>query len=193
MSSSQQPPIHLTILRKGDTNIVDLAEVGSLIPRSETQVEGSLLRALATEVMNLATPDNGRLSHNPEGLPILHDPHTLTRELKHIGELIFSHLLTEPARQRLRASEPCDLYLRLDEQLIHVPWELAYDGHDFLATKLRVGRQIITDYAVPAATVQRTLTQPFKVLLIADPTETLPQAETEAQHLHRLLEGIDGI
>ena len=199
MSSAQQPPIYLTILRRGDTNIVDLAEVGSIIPRSETLVESSLLQELADEVMNLATPGNGRLSqepttlHNPDTPDAPHTPDTLLQDLKRIGELIFSHLLTEPARNRLRTSEPCDLYLRLDEQLIHVPWELCYDGHDFLATKFRVGRQIITDYAVPGTTATRTLTQPFKVLLIADPTETLPQAEIEAQQLRSLLEGVEGI
>jgi len=41
-------------------------------------------------------------------------------------------------------SNPGDLYLRLDEHLIHIPWELCYDGEDFLATKFRVGRQVIT-------------------------------------------------
>jgi hypothetical protein len=38
MQSRVQPPIYLTILRQGDTNIVDLAEVGSLTPRSGTSV-----------------------------------------------------------------------------------------------------------------------------------------------------------
>jgi len=46
---------------------------------------------------------------------------------------------------------------------------------------------------IPGTTATRTLTQPFKVLLIADPTETLPQAEIEVQQLRRLLEGVEGI
>ena len=55
-----QSPIHLTILRRGDTNIVDLAEVDSLIARSETQVEGAFLQEVATEVACIATPGRGR-------------------------------------------------------------------------------------------------------------------------------------
>ena len=42
---SQPPPsaIHLTLLRHGDTITVDLAETGTLIPRSETQVDDAFL------------------------------------------------------------------------------------------------------------------------------------------------------
>ena len=71
--------------------------------------------------------------------------------------------------------------------------ELAYDGQDFLAAKFRIGRQIITDYAVPNSDTQRLLTKPLKVLLVVDPTATLPQAEIEAHQLQLLLQGIDGI
>ncbi len=161
--------------------------------RSETLVENSLLQEPADEAMKLVAPGNGKLSQEPTALYNPDTPGTLLPDLKRIGELIFSDLLTEPARNRLRTGEPCDLYLRLVEQLIHFPWELCYDGHDFLATKFRVGRQIITDYAVPVTTATGTLTQPFKVLLIADPTETLPQAKIGAQQLLSLLKGVEGI
>jgi hypothetical protein len=45
-----QPSLSLTILRKGDTNIIDLAEMGSLIPRSETRVDDVFLHDLVAEV-----------------------------------------------------------------------------------------------------------------------------------------------
>jgi hypothetical protein len=124
-----RPPIYLTILRKGDTNIIDLAEVGVLIPRSETRVDDAFLHQLVAEVTRVATPGYGR----GEG-------HVAVQELQRVGELLFSQLLTEPARQRLRTAEPCDLYLRLDEQLVHLPWELCYDGEQFLVNKFRLGR-----------------------------------------------------
>jgi hypothetical protein len=90
MQAIGQSPIYLTILRRDGTNIVDLAEVGSLIPRSETRVDGSFLQELTTEVMRLATPGYGG------------QPRTVVQDLQRIGGLIFSHLLTEPARKRLR-------------------------------------------------------------------------------------------
>ena len=52
-------PIQLTILRQGDLNIVDLAELGSLIPRSETHVDDDFLREIAGETAHLAATARG--------------------------------------------------------------------------------------------------------------------------------------
>jgi hypothetical protein len=46
MPATGPAPIYLTILRKGDLNIVDLAEVGSLIARSETQAGQTRFKGL---------------------------------------------------------------------------------------------------------------------------------------------------
>ena len=194
MSATEQPPIQLTILRQGDVNIVDLAEVGSLIPRSETQVSSTFLHELAAEVTRLTAPGYGR-KEGPGWSEHLsrQDPDTVVEDLQQIGALVFSHLLTEPARKRLRTAEPCDINLRLDEQLIHIPWELCYDGSDFLITKFRVGRQIITSYPIPGAVTGREVHRPIKVLLIADPTESLSQASDEAERLCTQLDTISGI
>src|SRR3989442_1047784 len=188
MPTTSQPPIYLTILRKGDLNLIDLAEVGALIPRSETQVDAAFLQELTTEVMRLAPPGHGRRRDQAgqENLSV-REPSAVVHDLQRIGGLIFSPLLTEPARQRLRTAEPCDLYLRLDDQLIQVPWELGYDGQDVLATKFRVGRQVITGYPIPAPRAAREVPGPLKVLLIADPTESLPEASNQAQQLCTLL------
>jgi hypothetical protein len=177
-----QAPIYLTILRKGDINIVDLAEVGSLIPRSEARVEDTFLQELVAEVTSLATPGYGRGESG-----------AVVQALQRMGGVLFSQLLTEPARQRLRAAESCDLYLRLDEQLVQVPWELCYDGEQFLATKFRMGRQVITSYPIPPTMTARKEHGPLRVLLIADPTETLPQAGEEAERLCELLGSMSGV
>jgi hypothetical protein len=186
-----QTPIHLTILRKGDTHIVDLAEVGSLIPRSETQVDGSFLLDLTDEVMRLATPGyDSRDAGESATHPSLLLPSGVVQDLQRVGSLIFSHLLTEPARQRIRTADSSDLYLRLDEHLIHIPWELCYDGEQFLATKFRVGRQVITGAPIPEIAADREVRDHLKVLLVVDPTESLPEAEHEAALLCALLDGV---
>lgn len=182
-------PIYLTILRQGEINLIDLAEVGAVIPRSETHVDDDFLRELTAEIMHLATPAYGRGAVSPGSQDFSErERGAVVQDLQRIGGLIFSHLLTEPARQRLRAASPCDLYLRLDEHLLQLPWELGYDGEQFLATKFRMGRQVITGSPiVRTGTVPRETGQ-LKVLLIADPTESLPQAATEAEHLCSLLD-----
>jgi CHAT domain-containing protein/TolB-like protein/ketosteroid isomerase-like protein len=187
------PPIYLTVLRKGDTIIVDLVETGSLIPRSETQVNEAFLQDLAAEVAHLMTPGySQRNNRTSQGEELRWQTNTAVRDLQRIGGLIFSHLLTEPARKKLRAAEPCELYLRLDEQIIHVPWELCYDGNDFLATKFRVGRQVITGHPIPDSPALREASGLLRVLLIADPTESLPEAGEEADRLCELLDQVPG-
>src|SRR5215831_9270 len=111
MSARVQPSIHLTILRKGDTNIVDLDEVDSLIPRSETQVDGAFLQELAAEVVRLTAPGYNRGHSFDFRGSLSQGPGAAVQDLQRIGSLIYSHLLTEPARRKLRTADPCDLYL----------------------------------------------------------------------------------
>src|SRR5688572_25304540 len=106
MSARVSSPIHLTILRRGDTNIIDLDEVDALIPRSETQVDSTFLQELAAEVMHLATPGRSRKADAATFDTRVDKPGTAVKDLERIGNLIFSHLLTEPARKRLRATDP---------------------------------------------------------------------------------------
>jgi CHAT domain-containing protein len=187
-------PLHLTILRQGETNIIDLVDVSPLIPRSETHVATSFLHELTTEVARIVAPGYGRRdSVQPSSGPPIWQTNATIRDLQRIGSLIFSHLLTEPARERLRTVEPCDLYLRLDEQLIHVPWELCHDGQDFLATKFRVGRQVITGAPLPKLAFRREVRSPLRVLLIVDPTESLAEANQEADRLCTLLDAIPAV
>ena len=60
MASAPPSPISLTILRRDDMLLVDVAEVGALIPRSETRVADSFLQELAQEMQLLATFGQGQ-------------------------------------------------------------------------------------------------------------------------------------
>src|SRR5262245_21916018 len=139
MVATSPPPLSLTILRQGERLFVDLAEVGTLIPRGETRVEDAFLREVAEELRLLTTPGfgqgNAREGRAVSSASIVPAPGAGRRSLERLGGLLFSHLFPEPARVRLRMAAPGDLYLRLDEQLLALSWELAYDGQDFLATK----------------------------------------------------------
>src|SRR5262245_44493761 len=150
MASATASPISLTILRRDDMLLVDVAEVGALIPRSETRVADTFLQELAQEMQLLATLGQGQgRSASGQNIFAASVLSKVRQDLQRLGSVIFSHLLTEPSRTRLRTAAPCALYLRLDEQLLAVPWELAYDGTDFLATKFCVGRQVITSQPLP--------------------------------------------
>ncbi len=186
-------PIHLTILRRGDTHIVDLAEVQAIIPRSETRVDGVFLNEISEEIKritNLVGPEFRRASVSEQ--QATRNPRVV-RELKNLGSLIFSHLLPQAARDRLRTSESANLYLRLDDQVVHIPWELAYDGQHFLGMKFRVGRQIITHHKVAQSARERAASEVLKVLIVSDPSETLKNVTQECEQLCGILDEIPNL
>ena len=87
----EKTPIHLTVLRKGDSLIIDLDEVGSLIPRSETQVESPFLQELTAAVMRLASPGYGRSASSASSRNFTSlQPGTVIHDLQRVGGLIFS-------------------------------------------------------------------------------------------------------
>jgi class 3 adenylate cyclase/TolB-like protein len=192
VSVTERPLLQLTIRRQSTTNIVDLNFGEPLIHQSEAQADDVLLQGLDAQFRHLAT--SSRLSGNDRrGDTTVRESDTVIDDLRGIGQLIFSQLLPETTRQRLLAAEPSNLSLRLDEQLIHLPWELCYDGKDFLATKFCVGRQVITSTPTLKKRTPRTETGPLRVLLVADPTESLPQAVSEAESLCKLLDAVSGV
>lgn len=86
---AQPPSISLTILRQGDVNLIDLAEAGTPIPRSEIRVDDAFLREVSAEVGSVVLPGYGRDDHE-----------AVVRDLQRLGELMFSHLLPVAAQRR---------------------------------------------------------------------------------------------
>lgn len=98
--------------------------------------------------------------------------------LKKAGQLLWDNLLTKPAKDRLKSTLIPDLILYIDEELIHIPWELLYDGQDFLCLKFNLGRLIITrEQATPPQ--YRSSPATLKMLILANPTGDLKSAYQE--------------
>ena len=185
-----QAPLFLTILRQGDTITVDLTEVAPVVPRGQIQIEESLLSEIGAELSRLTTLANQHRALSPPTSAEVPggqlDDAALA--LQRLGALIAAHLFPALTRQGLRDAAPTDLFLRLDDQLVHLPWELAFDGQDFLLSKFRIGRQVMT---LQRPTVRSTRdvrdAAVVKMLLVVDPTERIPSAAEEAEELRHLL------
>ena len=188
-------PLYLTVLRQEHTIAVDLTEVAPVVPRGWLQIEESLLTEIGEELARITALANKRATLSASGVVEKLAPVAgAHRDVQRLGELIFAHLLPTSVQQRLASLPSADLFLRLDDQLVHMPWELAFDGRDFLCTKFRVGRQVIShqrprsDYV---ALPQRA--DPLKMLIITDPTETLPAVAEECEQLCSLLAACDNL
>ena len=70
------------------------------------------------------------------------------------------------------------MILNLDDQLVHVPWELFYDGRQFLCQRFSMGRLVRTRQAVGERRT-RVLARPLKMLVLADPEGDLKGAYDE--------------
>jgi tetratricopeptide (TPR) repeat protein len=183
-------PLYLTVLHQGDTIVADLAAVDPLVPRGQIQVADGLLLEINAELARITALANKQVAlHAAGGLDTDANGHPY-QAVQRLGRLIFSHLFPAAVRQRLAAASPTELFLRLDDQLVHIPWELAFDGQEFLLNKFRIGRQVITQHQRPVTSHPRELTPPgpLKMLIISDPTESLPAAAEEAEQLCDLLD-----
>ncbi|MCX5697990.1 MAG: tetratricopeptide repeat protein [Candidatus Omnitrophica bacterium] len=105
------------------------------------------------------------------------EPHHL-EQLKKCGQFLWDHLLARKVKERLISAESLGLVLLLDEELIGIPWELIYDGRDFLCLKFNIGRLLRTRQE-PAPPRYRSAQPVLRMLILANPTADLPSAYQE--------------
>jgi len=108
-------------------------------------------------------------------------------ELKKTGGLLWSHLFTRQVKERLRASSIRNLILSLDDELLGFPWELAFDGDDFICLKFNLGRLVRTK-AHEASPVYRSFNSSPRMLILANPTNDLKSAYLEGLHIKNRFE-----
>lgn len=109
--------------------------------------------------------------------------------LKLAGEELARQLIPKDLQARLRDTMG-SLALTIDEELAPVPWELLYDGEQFLCRRFDLGRRLITDWR-PNATVWRPaeLQQPLRMLVIC--SDTRGDLERLEQECTSLLSNMD--
>jgi CHAT domain-containing protein len=184
-------PLSLTVQRgEGNTITMDFGDVSTVVPRNQHPVEEDLLTAISAELARVTVLAGKRyVLRTAEASVLLDPPDAVDTTFRHLGDLIFSHLFPISVRQRLASAEPTDLFLRLYDKLVHIPWELAFDGQHFLCSKFRIGRQVIADpRLISSSTAPLRDSARLKMLIIADPTESLPAAAEEADQLCDLLD-----
>jgi CHAT domain-containing protein len=107
------------------------------------------------------------------------DRHLLI-ELQKSCQLLFNELLSQEIKIRLQNTTIKNLELIIDEQLVHIPWELLFDGQRFLCEQFSMGRQVRTkgNKMVNNLDAMQPKSQ-LSMLIIADPTEDLDVAWKE--------------
>ena len=176
-------PKYITIYRHGDTNIVDIVEKGPISSKGEIKVEKEFLDGIYREFNRITLLANKMFCGAVNKAEM-----NVHEELERIGSILFTQLLPANVQRDLQKAENTELYLKLDDQLNYIPWELCFDGKDFLATKFMIGRQVRTDQVLNKRQQTKNSHAPLKMLIIIDPTESLKHAQHEAESLCVILE-----
>ncbi len=112
----------------------------------------------------------------------------IPRKIREIGQTLSDELFTKNVKEKLRETSVDHLILNLDERLVHVPWELLFDGNEFLCQRFNMGRTVRTRQDILGGK-GRVLSKPFDMLILADPLSDLKGAYQEGIQLRDFLDG----
>ncbi len=104
------------------------------------------------------------------------------RSLKKIGQLFWNHLFSRSIKEKLKNHPSCALTLCLDEELVYIPWELIFDGVDFLCLKFSLGR-LVRSQGESTLLQYRNLSESLRMLILANPTADLKSAYSEGLNI----------
>ncbi|MBI4689539.1 MAG: hypothetical protein HY754_04640, partial [Nitrospirae bacterium] len=117
------------------------------------------------DLLNRANKRGGKISNE------------LLIKLKEYGRLLFDELIPVEIKEKLLKTHEKNLFINIDDKLVHIPWELLYDGKDFLCQRFSIGRSVSTKQPVSAG--PRAIGRPLKMQILADPRGDLKASYEE--------------
>ncbi|UCG78859.1 MAG: CHAT domain-containing protein, partial [Nitrospirota bacterium] len=110
----------------------------------------------------------------------------ILNSLKESGQLLYDELFPAKTKEQLNSTELDTLILNIDDRLIHIPWELVYDGKEFMCQKFNMGRVVSTRQELKGK--RRDVHIPLKMLIVADPQNNLAASYNEGVRLRDKLD-----
>ncbi|MBN2831633.1 MAG: tetratricopeptide repeat protein [Candidatus Omnitrophica bacterium] len=169
----EEGALTLEIIREGDIlkmSIYDHKDaVSTLRHYSQHKVDFSEIGRLCQEITLLLSR---------AGLNDL----ALIRSLEKAAHALWEHLLTRTVKEKLQEKKNLNLLLEIDEELIFIPWELLFNGTNFLSLEFNIGRLVKTKSSPPVLSY-RSLGHIFKMLILANPTNDLKSAYLEGVNI----------
>lgn len=172
-------PLTLELAREGRRLKASIVEGGdkALRPYEIHEVDWQQVENSCREVLNILRRSNGSAKPSFEILV----------SLKKSGQLLYDLLIPSQTKEKLAVTGANILTLRLEDTLVHIPWELLYNGREFLCRRFAVGR-IASTCQTPTARSTRAPRPPFNALVIADPRGDLEAAYREGLEIKAFLD-----
>jgi tetratricopeptide (TPR) repeat protein len=146
--------------------------VATLKHYSQVPVSFEEIGDLCEEMIGILNRGSGREPAGQEQVKNMHK----------VGRLLWDHLLSRSIKEKLKSSLSVQLTLSLDEELIQIPWELIFDGSDFLSLKFSMGR-LVRSKGESQSPRYRNLSDEVRMLILANPTGDLNSAYSEGLNI----------
>lgn len=172
MASDNQQILFLEIFRSGNRLKMSVSREKEI---SRTVSHYSLCAVSFDDVSRICREITGILNSACSPTAVTCEP---AGNLKKYGQLLWEQLLTRSVKNCLRSAPPLGLVLSLEEELVGIPWELLYDGNEFLGLKFNVGR-LIRSQDEQAQPRYRNIPSRPRMLILANPTGDLKNAYEE--------------
>ena len=163
----------LEVFKQDNCLKIGLFDQGQILPTlrhySQVVVSFDELKQLSAEIVGILNlPANDQPSRTEQ-----------FRSLQKTGQLLWNHLFSRAIKEKLKAcSSAISLTLCLDEELIYIPWELVFDGNDFLGLKFSLGR-LVRSKGELTLLQYRNLSDSLRMLILANPNADLKSAYSE--------------
>ncbi|MCG2704785.1 MAG: CHAT domain-containing protein, partial [Candidatus Omnitrophica bacterium] len=99
-------------------------------------------------------------------------------ELRKSAYLLYESIFAKEIKNEIKKTDATHLIFYIDEQLVHIPWELLHTGSDYLCLRFATGRVVLTSgqiYSDPSRPAKPQL----KMLAVCDPAGDLGYAYQE--------------
>src|SRR5499426_110681 len=149
----------------------------TLRPYEHVDVPWEQIEARRREVISLLNRANRRAKVTRE----------ILESLKKSGQILFDLLIPPKVREKISSTDAENLILYVDDRLVHIPWELLFDGKQFLCRRFAMGRIVSTRQA-PTSLSSRIPKAPFKVLVVGDPRGDLDASYQEGIEIKTFLD-----
>lgn len=176
---ASEPGLELTIASQEGSL---LCRIASNLPTVATYsrayddiVLGEIDRRLE-EIVSLVNLDNGGAAQQGN----------IIERLNAVGSMLSERLLPKKVIEKMTAAPGRNLFLSLHPDLIRVPWELAVTRQEPWCLQFDMGRQILLEEVSVRIPVREATRQP-NILLIADPTEDLPQSRQATEEIFQFI------
>ncbi len=113
--------------------------------------------------------------------------HEVLKKLQDIGQVFYDEIFTLSIKERIKNTKAHHLIVSLDDQLVHIPWELLHEGQQFLCMRFNMGRLVRTKQQV-AGNMTRLMKRPLKMIVVSDPKGDLKGAYSEGIKIRNFMD-----